>query len=92
MREVRRELMETLQMMRAQGLGRLGGTQDQDDSNHSQRRPPPTRENMSQMEAMKRFIVMQLPSLAGELDVELPKNWLRCIKRIFDGLDIQDER
>ena len=58
MREVRRELMETLHMMKAQGSKRSGGTQAQDDSDHSQRRPPPTRENMSQMDAMKRFMVM----------------------------------
>ena len=93
MREVRRELMETLQMMRAQGSGRSRGTQAQDDSDHSSRRPPPTRENMSQMEAMKRFMVMQPPFFfAKELDIKLAENWLRCIKRIFDGLDIPEER
>ena len=47
---------------------------------------------MSQMEAMKRFMVMQPPSFVGEPNVELAKNWLRLVKRMFYGLDIPKER
>ena len=71
-------------MMMAQGSGRSGGAQTQDDFDHSQRRSPPTRENISQMEAMKIFMVMQPPSFAGELDTGLDENWSRRIKGIFD--------
>ena len=78
-------------MIMAQGSGRSGGAQAQDDFDHSQRRSPPTRENMSQMEAMKIFMVIQPPSFAGELDIGLEENWLRRIKRIFDGLYIPGE-
>ena len=44
---------------------------------------------MSQMEATKRFVVMQ-PLL--EPNVEVAKNLLRCIKRILKGFDIQEKR
>ena len=48
---------------------------------------------MSQMEAMKRFLVMQQPpSFAGEPGIELAEIWLRRIKMIFYGLDIPKER
>ena len=36
-------------MMRAQGSGKSGGIQTHNDSDHSEMRPPSTRENMSQM-------------------------------------------
>ncbi|KAL6318881.1 hypothetical protein AAG906_001354 [Vitis piasezkii] len=47
---------------------------------------------MSQMEAMKRFMVMQPPSFNGEPNAEAVEHWLRRIKRILVGLDIPEER
>ena len=47
---------------------------------------------MSQMEAMKRFMVMQPPSFNGEPSAEAVGNWLRRMKRILVGLDIPEER
>ena len=47
---------------------------------------------MSQMEAMKRFMVMQPPSFNGEPNVEVAEHWLRRMKRILVGLDIPEER
>ena len=38
---------------------------------------------MSQTEALKGFMVVQSPN------AELVKNWLKGIRRIFEGLDIQ---
>ena len=92
LREVQRELRETKQMMRSQGSGRFRGTRTQEDSSHSQRRPHSTKSSMSQMEAMKRFMVMQPPSFTGEPDAGVAENWLRRIRRILDGLDIPGER
>ena len=43
---------------------------------------------MSQMEAMKRFMVMQPPFINGEPNVEATEHWLRRMKRILVGLDI----
>ena len=47
---------------------------------------------MSQMEAMKRFMVMQPPSFNGEPNAEAFEHWLRMMKRIMVGLDIPEER
>ncbi|RVW59177.1 Transposon Tf2-2 polyprotein [Vitis vinifera] len=43
---------------------------------------------MSQMEAMKRFMVMQPPSFNGEPSAEAAEHWLRRMRRILVGLDI----
>ncbi|KAJ9699024.1 hypothetical protein PVL29_007877 [Vitis rotundifolia] len=92
LREVRRELRETAQMMRGQGSRRSGGTQGHEDSGHSHRRSHAERPVMSQMEAMKRFMVMQPPSFNGEPNAEAAEHWLRRMKRILEGLDIPEER
>ena len=47
---------------------------------------------MSQIETMKRFMVMQPPSFNGEPNVEAIEHWLRRMKRILVGLDIPEER
>ncbi|XP_010663868.1 uncharacterized protein LOC104882405 [Vitis vinifera] len=47
---------------------------------------------MSQMEAMKRFMVIQPPSFNGEPNAEAVEHWLRRIKRILVGLDTPEER
>ena len=47
---------------------------------------------MSQMEAMKRFMVMQSPFFVREPDAELVKIWLMLVKRMFYGLDIPKDR
>ena len=86
--EVKRQLRETTQLMRGQGSKRSGGTQGQEDSHHSRRRSHSTRPIMSQMEAMKRFMVMHPPSFNGEPNVEVVEHWLRRMKRILVGLDI----
>ncbi|RVW83324.1 Retrovirus-related Pol polyprotein from transposon 17.6 [Vitis vinifera] len=52
--------------MRGQGSRRSRGTQGQEDSDHSHRRSRSERPVMRQMEAMKRFMVMQPPSFNGE--------------------------
>ncbi|RVW93681.1 hypothetical protein CK203_028916 [Vitis vinifera] len=70
LREVRRELRETVELMRGQGSRRAGGTQGHEDSGHSHRRSRTERPVMSQMEAMKRFMVMQPPSFNGEPSAE----------------------
>ena len=59
LREVRRELREIVQSMRGQDSRRSGGTQGHEDLGHSHRRSRTERPTMSQMEAMKRFMVMQ---------------------------------
>ncbi|KAJ9672728.1 hypothetical protein PVL29_026082 [Vitis rotundifolia] len=92
LREVRRELREATQMMRGQGSRRSGGTQGHEDSGHSHRRSRTERPVMSQMEAMKRFMVMQPPSFNGEPNAEAAEHWLRRMKRILEGLDIPEER
>ncbi|WJZ99854.1 hypothetical protein VitviT2T_018267 [Vitis vinifera] len=43
---------------------------------------------MSQMEAMKRFMVMQPPSFNGEPNAEAAEHWLRRMKRTLVGLYI----
>lgn len=47
---------------------------------------------MSQMEAMKRFIVMQPSSFVGEPNAKVVENYLKRIKKILEGLDIPEER
>ena len=47
---------------------------------------------MSQIEAMKRFMVMQPSSFNGEPNAEAAEHWLRRMKRILVGLDIPEER
>ena len=47
---------------------------------------------MSQMEVMKRFMVMQPPSFNDEPNVEAIDHWLRRMKRILVGLDILEKR
>ncbi|RVW36979.1 hypothetical protein CK203_103687 [Vitis vinifera] len=47
---------------------------------------------MSQMEAMKRFMVMQPPSFNGEPSAEAAEHWLRRMRRILVGLDIPEEK
>ena len=47
---------------------------------------------MSQMEAMKRFMVMQPPSFNGEPNAKAAEHWLRRMKRILVGLNIPEER
>ena len=47
---------------------------------------------MNQLEAMKRFMVMQPPSFNGEPNVEAAEHWLRRMKRILVGLDIPKEK
>ena len=83
LREVRRELRETVQLMRGQGSRRSGGTQGHDESDHSLRRSRTERPVMSQMEAMKRFMVMQPPSFNGEPSAEAAEHRLRRMKRIL---------
>nr|CAN68536.1 hypothetical protein VITISV_018260 [Vitis vinifera] len=92
LREVRRELRETTQLMRGQGSRRSGGTHGQDDSDHSHRRSRSERPIMSQMEAMKRFMVMQPLYFNGEPNAEAVGHWLRRMRRILVGLDILEER
>ncbi|RVW60237.1 Transposon Ty3-I Gag-Pol polyprotein [Vitis vinifera] len=93
LREVRRELRETVELMRGQGSRRAGGTQGYEDSGHSHRRSRTERPVMSQMEAMKRFMVMQPPSFNGEPSAaEAAEHWLRRMRRILVGLDIPEER
>ncbi|KAL6342244.1 hypothetical protein AAG906_006865 [Vitis piasezkii] len=92
LREVRRELRETVQSMRGQDSRRSGGTQGHEDSGHSHRRSRTERPAMSQMEAMKRFMVMQPPSFNGEPSAEAAEHWLRRMRRILVGLDIPEER
>ncbi|RVX08378.1 Transposon Tf2-8 polyprotein [Vitis vinifera] len=92
LREVRRELRETVELMRGQGSRRAGGTQGHEDSGHSHRRSRTERPVMSQMEAMKRFMVMQPPSFNGEPSAEAAEHWLRRMRRILVGLDIPEER
>ncbi|KAL6348334.1 hypothetical protein AAG906_005634 [Vitis piasezkii] len=62
-----------------------------EDSGHSHRRSRTERPVMSQMEAMKRFMVMQPPSFNGEPSAEA-EHWLRRMRRILVGLDIPEER
>ena len=50
-----------------------------------------TRPIMSQMEAMKRFMVMQPPFINGEPNVEATEHWLRRMKRILVGLEIPEK-
>ncbi|XP_034701176.1 uncharacterized protein LOC117926612 [Vitis riparia] len=92
LREVRRELRETVELMRGQGSRRAGGTQGHEDSGHSHRRSRTERPVMNQMEAMKRFMVMQPPSFNGEPSAEAAEHWLRRMRRILVGLDIPEER
>ncbi|RVW66686.1 Transposon Ty3-I Gag-Pol polyprotein [Vitis vinifera] len=92
LREVRRELRETVELMRGQGSRRSRGTQGHEDSGHSHRRSRTDRPVMSQMEAMKRFMVMQPPSFNGEPSAEAVEHWLRRMRRILVGLDIPEER
>ena len=92
LREVRRELRETVELMRGQGSRRAGGTQGHEDSGHSHRRSRTERPVMSQMEAMKRFMVMQPPSFNGEPSAEAAEHWLKRMRRILVGLDIPEER
>ncbi|KAL6315086.1 hypothetical protein AAG906_030940 [Vitis piasezkii] len=47
---------------------------------------------MSQMEAMKRFMVTQPPSFNGEPYAEAAEHWFRRMKRILVGLDIPEEK
>ena len=46
---------------------------------------------MSQMEAMKRFMVMQPPYFNGEPNAKAVEHWLRRMRRILVGLDIPEE-
>ena len=92
LREVRRELRETVRSMRGQDSRRSGGTQGHEDSDHSHRRNRTERPVMSQMEAMKRFMVMQPPSFNGEPSAEAAEHWLRRMRRILVGLDILEEK
>ncbi|RVW89330.1 Transposon Ty3-I Gag-Pol polyprotein [Vitis vinifera] len=92
LQEVRRELRETVELMRGQGSRRSRGTQGYEDSGHSHRRSRTERPVMSQMEAMKRFMVMQPPSFNGEPSAEAAEHWLRRMRRILVGLDIPEER
>ncbi|RVW41677.1 hypothetical protein CK203_108709 [Vitis vinifera] len=92
LRKVRRELRETVQSMRGQDSRRSGGTQGHEDSDHSHRRNRTERPVMSQMKAMKRFMVMQPPSFNGEPSTEAVEHWLRRMRRILVGLDIPEER
>ncbi|RVW39784.1 Retrovirus-related Pol polyprotein from transposon 17.6 [Vitis vinifera] len=87
LQEVRRELRETVQSMRGQDSRRLGGTQGHEDSDHSHRRNRTERPVMSQMEAMKRFMVMQPPSFNGEptyMLVDKTDFWWESMKRVYD--------
>ena len=47
---------------------------------------------MRQIEAMKRFMVMQPPSFNGKPNTEVAEHWLRKMKRILVGLDIPKEK
>ena len=71
---------------------RFGGTQGQEDSNHSHRKSRSKRPVMSQIKVMKRFMVMQPPSFNGEPNAEAAEHCLRRMKRILVGLDIPEER
>ena len=79
-------------MMRGQGSKRSGSTQGQEDSDISHRRSCSERLVTSQMEAMKRFMVMQPPSFNGEPNAEAAEHWLRRMKRILVGLNIPEEK
>ena len=46
---------------------------------------------MSQMEAMKKFMVMQPPSFNGEPNAEAVEHWLRIMKIILVWLDIPEK-
>ncbi|RVW36880.1 Retrovirus-related Pol polyprotein from transposon 17.6 [Vitis vinifera] len=50
-----------------------------------------TRSVMSQMEAMKKFMVMQPPSFNGEPNAEAVEHWLRIMKIILVWLDIPEK-
>ena len=73
--------------MRGQGSRRSGGTQGHEDSGHSHRRNRTERPVMSQMEAIKRFMVMQPPSFNGEPNAEATEHWLRRMRRILVGIN-----
>ncbi|RVW98761.1 Transposon Tf2-2 polyprotein [Vitis vinifera] len=92
LQEVRRELRETVQSMRGQDSRRSRGTQGHEDLGHSHRRSRTERSAISQMEAMKRFMVIQPPSFNGELSAKAAEHWLRRMRRILVGLDIPEER
>ena len=47
---------------------------------------------MSQMEATRRFMVMQPPTFIGQPNVMVVENWLSHVKRILEGLDILENR
>ena len=79
-------------MMRGQGFRKSRGTQGQEDLDHLHKRSRSERLVMSQMEAMKRFMVMQPPSFNGKPNAEAAKHWLRRMKRILVGLDIPEKR
>ena len=85
LQEVRRELRETVQSMRGQDSRRSRGTQGHEDLGHSHRRSCTERPAMSQMEAMKRFMVMQPPSFNGEPSTEAAEHICLLIKRISGG-------
>ncbi|KAL6329093.1 hypothetical protein AAG906_007442 [Vitis piasezkii] len=87
-----RELRETVELMRGQGSRRSRGTQGHEDLGHSHRRNRTKRPVMSQMEAMKRFMVMQPPSFNGEPSAKAAEHWLKRMRRILVGLDIPEER
>ncbi|RVW75298.1 hypothetical protein CK203_055337 [Vitis vinifera] len=71
---------------------RSGGIEGQDDSDHFHRRSHFKRPIMSQMEAIKRSMVMQPPTFNGEPNAEAAEHWLRRMKRIMVGLDIPEEK
>ncbi|RVW31634.1 Transposon Ty3-I Gag-Pol polyprotein [Vitis vinifera] len=64
----------------------------QEDSDHCHRRSRFERPVMRQIEAMKRFMVMQPPSFNGKPNTEVAEHWLRKMKRILVGLDIPKEK
>ncbi|RVW68327.1 Transposon Ty3-I Gag-Pol polyprotein [Vitis vinifera] len=69
------------------GFQESGGTHCQDDSDHSHRRSRSERLVMSQMEAMKRFMVMQPPYFNGEPNakaVSIADFWWESMKRVYD--------
>ena len=92
LREVRRELREIVQLMKGQGSKRSRVTQGYEDSGHSHRRSHTEKPVMSQIEVMKRFMVMQPPSFNGEPIAEAAEHWVRRIRRILVGLDIPEEK
>ncbi|RVW92637.1 Retrovirus-related Pol polyprotein from transposon 17.6 [Vitis vinifera] len=85
-----------LEMARRTRRGRFERNEEletgHEDSGHSHRRSRTERPVMSQMEAMKRFMVMQPPSFNGEPSAEAVEHWLRRMRRILVGLDIPEER